>query len=436
MKTHTLLTTLWLTCVLQGTLPADDWPQWRGPGRDGVWHESGIVQKLDAPQIKLRWTTPISSGYSGPTVAQRRVYLTDRVTEPDEIERVHCFRWTDGKRIWSHAYPCNYRKISYRAGPRASVTIDDGRAYSLGAVGHFFCFDAASGEVLWQKDPVDDFKARVPTWGVASAPLVEGDLVILQIGGEDGACIVALDKKTGRRRWAALDDKPSYSAPILIDQAGRRVLVCWTGSRVVGLDAATGELYWQHEVGYTRYVIGIATPVRHQDRLLITAVDKGALMLRLRPDQPAVEKLWWRRGTAQRRTDGLHALICTPYFDGTHVYGVNGYGLMRCLDAATGDRIWEDATATSQVRWGTAHLVRNGRNVWIFNDRGELIIARLSPKGLEELGRARLIKPTRGQLSRGDGVTWSHPAFAYKHVFARNDEQLVCASLAAEANAE
>jgi outer membrane protein assembly factor BamB len=436
MKTRILLCTVLFALCLQTPLAADDWPQWRGPTRDGVWRESGIIEQFDGPQIKLRWSTPISGGYSGPTVADGRVYVTDRVTEPDEMERVHCFRWTDGTKIWTHTYPCDYSKISYRTGPRATVTVDDGRAYSLGSVGHFFCFDAASGEVLWKKDPVDDFRARVPTWGIASHPLVEDDLVILQIGGADGACIVALDKRTGRRRWAALDDKPSYSAPIVIDQAGRRVLVCWTGPRVVGLDAATGELYWQHEVGYTRWVIGIASPVCSADRILIASVDKGLLMLRLRTDEPSVEKVWWRHGPKSERTDGLHSLMCTPYLADGYVYGVNGYGLMRCLNADTGDRLWEDATATSQVRWGTLHMVRNGKNVWMFNDRGELIIGRLSPQGFEEISRAKLIEPTRGQLPKGDGVTWSHPAFAYKHVFIRNDEELVCASLAAEGNAE
>ena len=432
MKTRILPATVLLICVLQPTLRADDWPQWRGPTRDGVWRESGIIEKLDGPRITLRWSKPISGGYSGPTVAQNRVYVTDRVAEPDDVERVHCFRWTDGRQLWSHTYRADYAKISYRAGPRAAVSIDDGRAYCLGSLGHFFCLEAATGKVLWKKDPVMDFKVRLPTWGISAAPLVERDLVILQIGGEDGACIVALDKITGRRRWAALDDPPSYSAPIVIDQAGRRVLVCWTGTRVVGLDAATGELYWEHEVGFTRWVIGIASPVWHKDRVLITSVDKGSLMLRLRDDEPAAEQLWWRKGTAERRTDGLHALMCTSYLDANHVYGVNGYGLMRCLDAATGDRIWEDATATSQVRWGTLHMVRNGEKIWMFNDRGELIIGRLSPQGFQELSRAKLIEPTRGQLSKGDGVTWSHPAFAYKHVFIRNDERLVCASLAAE----
>ncbi|HUT09579.1 MAG TPA: PQQ-binding-like beta-propeller repeat protein [Thermoguttaceae bacterium] len=430
MKRTTLFLTTLLTLLPATSTPADDWPQWRGPTRDGVWRESGIIEKFDGPVIQRRWTAEIAGGYSGPTVAEGRVYVTDRLTEPRQIERVLCFDARTGERIWAHAYDCEYR-ISYRAGPRASVTVDDGRAYALGSMGHFCCLDAATGEVLWQKDPQADFKARVPTWGVSAAPLVEGELVILQIGGADGACVVALDRETGVRRWAALDDPPSYSAPIVIDQAGRRVLVVWTGIRMVGLDAQTGELYWQHEVGYTRWVIGIASPVRHQDRLLISAVDKGSLMLRLLPDRPGIEKLWWRFGSPEE-TDALQSLMCTPYLADGYVYGVNGEGLMRCLDADSGDRIWHDDTATSQVRWGTLHMVRNGDRIWMFNDRGELIISRLSPQGFEEISRARLIGPTRLQLNRGDGVTWSHPAFALKHVFIRNDEELVCASLAAE----
>ena len=210
MKKPILLPTVVCMCLLQSTLPADDWPQWRGPGRDGVWRESGIIEKFDSLEIKRRWTAEIAAGYSGPTVADGRVYVTDRLTEPQEVERIHCFDWADGSKIWMHSYPCKYGKLGYRDGPRASVTIDEGRAYALGAVGHFFCLDAVTGEVLWKKDPAADFNVRLQMWGISAAPLIEGDLVILQIGGKDGACVVALDKTTGRRHWAALDDPASY----------------------------------------------------------------------------------------------------------------------------------------------------------------------------------------------------------------------------------
>ena len=431
MKRRTLLLTVLLACFLQTALPADDWPQWRGPARDGVWRESGIIEKFDGPRIKRRWTVPISGGYSGPTVARGRVYVSDRVAEPEQIERVHCFDWASGKKLWSHAYQCKY-SIGYRAGPRASITIDEGRAYSLGSMGHFFCFDAVTGKVLWKKDPVRDFKVRVPIWGIAAAPLVEKDLVILQVSGDNGACVIALDKQTGRRRWKALDDPASYSAPIVVDQAGRRVLVCRTGTRLVGLDAYSGKLYWAFEMGYERWVIAVATPVLYKDRIFSTAVDKGSIMIRLLPDKPRAEKVWWRHGPSEKQTDSLQSLICTPYLADGYAYGVSLYGMLRCINVKTGDRIWADDTATSQTRWGTLHMVRNEDKIWMFNQRGELIISRLSPRGFEEISRAKLIEPTRKQLNRRNGVTWSHPAFAYRHVFIRNDEELVCASLAAE----
>ena len=121
-----------------------DWPQWRGPSRDGIWPEIGIIEKFDAPQIKIRWRAKIANGYSGPTVAGGRVYITDRIASPTQIERVHCFNALTGNKVWSYEYECKYENIEYKNGPRASVTIDENRVFSLGAMGHFFCFDAAS----------------------------------------------------------------------------------------------------------------------------------------------------------------------------------------------------------------------------------------------------------------------------------------------------
>ncbi len=430
--TSLLAATILLLFTSLPPLAADEWPQWRGPNRDGVWNETGIVEKFSSPRIELRWRVPVSSGYSGPTVAGGRVYLTDRVTEPGEIERVHCFDWETGRKLWTHTYDCPYASVGYRAGPRASVSIAAGRAYALGTMGHLHCLDAATGEVLWKKVPGADYDVRRPIWGIASAPLVDGQQVIVQIGAAGGACVVSLDAKTGTENWRALDDKASYSAPIIIQQAGRRVLVCWTGEHVAGLDPASGKLYWKHPFTPRKMVINVPTPVLEGDRLFVTAFYDGALMLRLDQDELRVEQLWRRRGLSEIDTDALHAMISTPYFQGDYVYGVDSYGQLRCLRAESGDRVWEDLTATPKNRWSNIHMVRNGRQIWMFNERGELIISRLSPEGFEEISRAKLIDPTTVQLRKRDGVCWSHPAYAYRHVFARNDEELVCASLAAE----
>ena len=145
-----------------------------------------------------------------------------------------------------------------------------------------------------------------------------------------------------------------------------------------------------------------------------------------------IEKIWQRQGKSERDTDALHAMISTPLIQGDYVYGVDSYGQLRCLDGRTGDRVWEDLTAVPSERWATIHMVRNGERIWMFNDRGELIISTLSPEGFNEISRTKLIEPTKGQLSRGNGVAWSHPVFANKHIFIRSDTQLVCANLAAQ----
>ncbi|HVX11601.1 MAG TPA: PQQ-binding-like beta-propeller repeat protein [Pirellulales bacterium] len=432
----------WLALVIlfagAAVATADEWPQWRGPTRDGVWRETDVVEKFPSSKITPRWRVPISSGYSGPTVADGRVYVTDRVTEPKQIERVHCFDWKTGDKIWSHSYDSTY-SISYTAGPRASVTIDEGRAYALGAMGHFHCFDAASGEVLWKHDLGKDYRVQMPIWGLACAPLIEGDLVILQIGGEN-ACMLALDKVTGNRRWKSMSDRASYAAPIIIEQAGRRVLVCWTGDNVAGLDPAHGKVLWAFPFVPRNMVLAVSTPVIERDHLFVTAFYDGSLMLRLDEKKPAVEPIWRRVGLDERHTDSLQSIMSTPYIKDNFVYGVDSYGELRCLNGDTGDRAWEslepippDYQANPRLRrWFNIHMVENHGKIWMFTERGELLITKLSPQGYEEISRAKLIEPTRVQLNERGGVCWSHPAFAYRHVFARNDDELIAADLSAQ----
>lgn len=410
---------------------AADWPQWRGPARDGRWAETGLITAFDKPQLELRWKAEIASGYSGPTVAEGRVYVSDRVVTPEQTERVHCFDAATGAKVWTHEYKCEYRGVNYDAGPRASVLIHDGRAYALGAMGDLHCFDAARGTVHWRKELVSEYSVEVPIWGLSASPLIEGDLLIAQVGGK-GAALVAWDRVTGAERWRALDDPPSYSAPIVINQAGRRVVVVYTGASVAGVDARGGEVLWKHPFPARRMIIGIATPVVQGDLLFLTNFFDGSLMLRLGKDSPTVEQVWKRAGEDEQNTDALHSIISTPIMRDGVVLGVDSYGELRCLNAVSGERIWENRDAVPRARWATIHFVENGDTTWMFNERGELIIARLSREGYKELSRAKLIEPTLEQLRERGGVCWSHPAFANRCVFARNDQELVCASLAAK----
>lgn len=412
---------------------ADDWPQWRGPTRDGVWRETGIVERFSGPELKTQWRVEISSGYSGPTVADGRVFVTDRLVRPEQSERVLCFREDDGTKLWARTYPCKYSGVSYEAGPRASVSIDGERAYALGTMGHLFCLKTDDGSIVWQRDLNADYQIRFEQliWGVSASPLVDGDLLILQVGGgQPDSCLVAFDKQTGEERWRALDDRASYAAPIIIEQAGKRVLVCWTGDNVVGLDPATGKTHWKEPFAPRNMVLAVSTPIVDHDRLFVTGFYDGSMMLRLGKDSLTAKQIWRRIGLSEKKTDALHSIISTPLFEGDYVYGVDSYGELRCLDAKNGDRLWEDLTAAPNVRWGTIHFVQNGDRTWMFNEKGELIIGQLSPQGFTEISRARLISPTTAQLGQRGGVCWSHPAFANRHVFVRNDEEMVCADLA------
>lgn len=419
-----LLLLLSLACPLF----ADEWPQWRGPQRDGVWRETGVVAKFAGPQLAAAWRASIGPGYCGPTVAAGKVYVMDRQVEPMQAERVLCFDAQTGKNLWTHAYDCQYVGIGYVAGPRASVTIDRDRAYALGAMGHLNCLDSQTGELVWRHDCHREYDIDMPQWGIAGAPLVYQDLVIVHIGGEN-ACVVAFHKQDGKEAWRALSDRAQYTAPILVQQAGQEVVVCWTGDSVAGIQPLTGKSLWRIEFKPSRMPIGVATPVLNGDRLFLTSFYDGSMMLRLTQDKPGAQVLWKRAGESEMKTDALHSIIGTPVFLGDFIYGVDSHGELRCLKAENGDRIWEDLTATPKSRWSTIHFVQHGAETWMFNERGELIIAQLSPQGFKEISRTKLLEPTTAQLDRRGGVCWSHPAFAGGHVFARNDNELVCASL-------
>ena len=257
-----------------------------------------------------------------------------------------------------------------------------------------------------------------------------GDKLILNIGGSNNACIVALDKVTGKELWRNLEDEASYVAPILIKQAGHQVIVVWTGQHIVGLNPDTGTVYWQLEFAQSRMVINIVTPVIRNNFMFVSSFYDGSMLIKLGDKDLCASIVWKRAGRNERHTDALHCCMSTPLLLDNSIIGVDSYGELRCLDLLTGDRIWEDLSAVKSNRWANIHIVQNGDLSYMFNEHGELIIARLSRRGFQEIDRAKLIDPTTEQLNRsGVGVTWAHPAFAYRHVFVRSDRELICADL-------
>lgn len=420
---------------------ADDWPQWLGPQRDSVWRETGIIERFPDGGPPILWRTPIGSGYAGPAVAGDRVFLMDRrlpegtQNPPNPFEkplvpgreRVLCLEAASGRVLWTHDYDCPY-SISYAAGPRCTPLVAGGSVYTLGAEGHLFCLDAASGRPVWARDFKQDFGAKTPEWGFAGHPLLDGDRLFCLVGGS-GSVAVAFDRTTGRELWRALSAKePGYCPPTLIEQDGRRVLVIWHPEAVNGLDPDTGRVLWTVPFP-VRYGLTIATPRPAGDQLFVTAFYEGSRMLRLGAAAPEV--VWRSTKASEKDTTALHAIMSTPFIVDGHIYGVCSYGQLRCLKLETGERVWETLAATTpdkETRWGNAFLVRHADRFFLFNERGDLISARLSPAGYEEISRARLLEPTNRDPGRP--VVWSHPAFAHRRVYARNDGEIVCANLA------
>lgn len=445
-----------------GAVRADDWPQWLGPKRDGVWRETGILDKFPAGGPKVRWRVPVGLGYAGPAVASGKVYVHDRLLaenarNPDNPfsrnlvkgkERILCLDEASGKQLWEHAYDCNY-EVSYPAGPRCTPTVASGKVYALGTMGDLLCLDAATGKVLWSKNFVKDYQVTVPMWGFCSHPLVDGDRLICLVGGQDTA-VVAWNKDTGKEIWHALSvasgpHGPGYAPATLVELGGKRQLIAWTPEAVSSLNPATGELYWTEKF---RVNAGMTIPVPRQDgdKLYLSCFYSGSMMLQLDKDKPAASVLWksktWGAGSGKEfpeTTDGLHCVMSTPHIRDGYIYGICSHGELRCLDEATGRRVWESLEATGSKkdrgmdkdRWNNAFLVAQGDRFFLLNEKGDLIIARLTPKGYEEISRTHLLEATN-RMGKGRSVVWSHPAFANKCVYARNDKEIVCASLAAE----
>jgi outer membrane protein assembly factor BamB len=432
-----------------------------GPNRDGVWNEIGIVERLPkndpkTGMIKPVWTTPIHGGYSGPAVANGKVYVTDRELakgakisdDPFDTskkiasnERVLCLDAKTGKQLWKHEYECPYQ-ISYPCGPRCTPTVHDGKVYTLGAMGHLHCLNANTGAVIWSKHFPTDYNAKAPMWGFCGHPLVYKNLLICVVGSEE-ATVVAFDKDTGTEKWKSLSARdPGYSAPTLIHAGGVDQVVIWTGHALNGLDPLTGNKHWSVELE-PMYAMSIMSPRQSGDRLFAASIGGAGAVLNLDREKPKVSVVWQEaadkktKGATKER--GVYPVNMTPFVDRGIIYGVDQPGMLRAVELETGKRLWfthkpvigrVEAEDYKGAGSGTTFIVKNGDRYFLFAETGELIIAKLSPTEYTEVSRAKLLEPTGAAFGRK--VVWSHPAFANKCIFVRNDKEIACFSLATE----
>lgn len=422
---------------------ASDWPQWMGPQRDGVWPETGIVEKFPAQGPPILWRKPIHGGFAGPTVVGERVFVTDYArasgddkpepTKRNELlgqERVLCLDARTGNELWRYETECQYT-ISYPAGPRCTPTYHEGLLYVLGAMGDLRCLNVETGKLVWAKNLPQTYSAPVPLWGYAGHPLVYKDLLICGAGGKN-SLVVAFDRKTGAERWKALTaPELGYSPPTLVTAGGVDQLLLFHGGGLTSLNPETGVEHWSEPLR-TAYSMAIMAPCRDGDFLFVGGHSGQSLGLKLDAQRPAVTVAW--QGS---KSLGLAPVSGTPFAEQGVAYGIDGNGIFRAIRIATGERLWgtskpvngQDGDRRGAVE-GATFVTKNGNRFFIFGENGDLVIARLSAEKYDELSRTHLLDPVGVGLGRA--VVWSHPAYARRCVFARNDREIVCASLAAE----
>jgi len=393
---------------------AGDWPQWLGPNRDGSSPEKVSPWK-EAP--KVLWRKPVGEGNSGPVVADGRVYIHAKVKNRNE-EEVVAYDAKSGKELWRTGYKRPAFTSLFGNGARATPAVVDGRVYTFGITGLLTCFDAAKGTRLWQVDTLKKFHAKNLFFGMSCSPLVEGKLVLVNVGGK-GASVVAFDKGKGETAWKSLDDKASYSSPIIFGKGKERQVVFLTGDGVVSLAPSDGSLFWRFPLK-DKLFESSTTPVRAGDLLLASSITYGSVGLRLKTKEgkPAADKVW--------KKDDLTCYFSTPVPVGKeHIYLVTGtppqgFGTkpeatLHCIEAATGMGLWK----RPKVGKYHASLLRTGDDkLLLMEEAGQLVLLDPSPKKYHELARAKVC-----------GETWAHPALADGRLYVRDDKEVICLQL-------
>jgi outer membrane protein assembly factor BamB len=390
--------------------PAADWPQWLGPSRDGSSTEK-IAPWKGAP--KIVWRKTVGEGHSSPVVAGGKVFLFTKVKDKDE-EELAAYDAKTGEELWKVAYARGSFVAPFGVGPRASPTVHDGKVYTYGVTGFLICRNASDGKEIWRSETLKDFKASVLFFGMSGSPLIDGDKVLINVGGKDGS-IVAFKKDTGAVAWKALTDPASYSSPIVFGEGKERQAVFLTGTELVSLSPEDGSVFWKFPF-QDRSNESSTTPVRVGDGSLLYAasVTLGSVGLKLKTTdgKPDVEQAW--------KNPDLTCYFSTPVPVGKdYVYvvsgqfgGLNASSTLHCVEAKSGKVQWKK----EKVGKFHAALLRTGDDkLLMLDDFGRLTLLEPDPKGYKELAQSRVC-----------GSTWAHPALSDGKVYLRDDKELLC----------
>ena len=396
MRTSLPVSAACFLCIINAACAAD-WPNWRGPNHDGISLEKGWRSQWSG-EPKVLWEADVGLGFSSFVVANGRVLTTGHENEKDTI---FCLDAATGKKLWSHSYPADLGDKYYEGGTSATPTFDGDRAFHLSRWGDLFCFDAASGKVVWEKNVQKETGAEIPDWGFAGAPLVQGKLLLLNVGKAG----LAVDKGSGKIVWKSDNDPAGYSTPYPINRDGKQLAVIGSARAYIAVNVATGSPAWEYE-WTTRYGVNAADPILSGDSLFISSgYNKGCTLVRLTGREP--QKVWENKALKNQFNSSV-------LLNG-HLYGIDGDQnsrcSLKCLSFADGKERWSEKSI------GFGSLMAADGKLIILTDKGEMVIANANPEKYDEISRAQILS----------GKCWSAPVLANSRLYARNSAgRVVC----------
>jgi outer membrane protein assembly factor BamB len=387
-----------------GIAQAGDWPNWRGPQRNGISAESGWQADFPDDGPKVLWKANAGIGYASVTVANGRAYTTGNKNDQDTV---YCWDAATGKPVWQQSYAAPLDDKYYEGGPSATPTVDGDRVYTLGKRGLLHCFDAATGAIRWKKDLAKDLGVKMPTWGFASSVLIDGDRAVVNVG-EHGA---ALDKNTGNVLWKSGTDESGYATPVPFEQNGQKLYLVFAAKAIVAVRADNGQKVWSHK-WETSYDVNAADPVVvGPGRVYISSgYDRGGALLDVTGPTPKV--LWENKN--------VRSMLNAGVLLGKHLYAIdgnNGKAQLRCIETESGKVAW-----TFKDPNHGALMAADGKLI-VISEKGELIVGNASPNAFKPIARAQV----------SGGKFWTVPVLSGGRLYVRNGDGLVtCLDLGAK----
>jgi outer membrane protein assembly factor BamB len=382
-----------------------DWPQWRGPNRDGISKETGLLKVWPDGGPKVVWKSPIGDGYSGVSISNSRIYTMDA---KGNDEFVVCLDQASGKELWRAKTDAVFSS-DQGDGPRSTPTVDGNWVYAIGANGMLVALNSADGKKIWSHDLKSEFESEIPKWGTSTSPIVEKDLLLVDVGGKSGFALMAFNKKDGSIAWKSHTDKQGYSSPIAITVGGVRQILFFTGTSLVSV-SPTGEVYWKYP-WRTDWDANIATPVFiSPDMVFISSsYGTGAAVVKITAGngKASAEEVWKNKVMQNHfNSSVLHQ---------GYLYGFDN-AVLKCIEANTGAEKWK------QTGFGKGSLILADNHLIVLGERGQLALVEVNPNEYREVAKAQPVQ----------GKTWTMPALAGGTLYLRSQKEVLAMDLSAK----